>query len=109
MDPVDGQRYATRFPMITIFDMIRAQFHLLDDLGIKKLHASVGASMGGMQVSLFPPQRPMGTMAIDLFRIVLSGSSYVPRPCWKSCVDIGSSKITSIFDSITAHAAARYA
>ncbi|KAJ3044298.1 hypothetical protein HDV00_002618 [Rhizophlyctis rosea] len=58
VDPVDGERYATRFPMITIFDMIRAQFHLLDDLGIKKLHASVGASMGGMQslaaAALFP-------------------------------------------------------
>ncbi|KAJ3057024.1 hypothetical protein HK097_001508 [Rhizophlyctis rosea] len=58
VDPVDGERYATRFPMITIFDMIRAQFHLLDDLGIKKLHASIGASMGGMQslaaAALFP-------------------------------------------------------
>jgi homoserine O-acetyltransferase len=29
--------------------MVHAQFHLLDHLGIKKIYASVGASMGGMQ------------------------------------------------------------
>ena len=49
IDPVDGERYATRFPIITVFDMIEAQFKLLDGLGIEKLHASVGSSMGGMQ------------------------------------------------------------
>jgi hypothetical protein len=48
-DPADGQRYATRFPILTMQDMVRAQFRLLDDLGIEKLYASVGASMGGMQ------------------------------------------------------------
>ncbi|KAI9321810.1 Alpha/Beta hydrolase protein [Dichotomocladium elegans] len=58
IDPGDGERYATRFPILTIFDMVRAQFLLLDSLGIDKLHASVGSSMGGMQsiaaASLFP-------------------------------------------------------
>ncbi|TPX32560.1 homoserine O-acetyltransferase [Synchytrium microbalum] len=49
IDPSDGERYATRFPIVTIFDMVRAQFRLLDHLGIDKLYASVGASMGGMQ------------------------------------------------------------
>jgi homoserine acetyltransferase len=49
IDPADGQRYATRFPILTIQDMVRAQFRLLDGLGIGKLYASVGASMGGMQ------------------------------------------------------------
>ncbi|PWY80517.1 homoserine acetyltransferase [Aspergillus heteromorphus CBS 117.55] len=48
-DPSDGKRYATRFPILTIDDMVRAQFRLLDSLGIKKLYASVGSSMGGMQ------------------------------------------------------------
>ncbi|KAI9256922.1 homoserine O-acetyltransferase [Sporodiniella umbellata] len=58
IDPADGERYATRFPVVTIFDMVRAQFKLLDDLGIERLHASVGSSMGGMQslaaARLFP-------------------------------------------------------
>ncbi|KJZ75189.1 hypothetical protein HIM_05383 [Hirsutella minnesotensis 3608] len=49
IDPGNGERYATRFPILTIEDMVRAQFRLLDGLGIDRLHASVGASMGGMQ------------------------------------------------------------
>ncbi|CAI7658124.1 unnamed protein product [Penicillium bialowiezense] len=49
VDPADGKRYATRFPILTLDDMVRAQFRLLDGLGIKKLAASVGSSMGGMQ------------------------------------------------------------
>lgn len=49
VDPADGQLYATRFPILTIEDMVRAQFRLLDGLGIQNLYASVGASMGGMQ------------------------------------------------------------
>ncbi|KAJ2056037.1 homoserine O-acetyltransferase [Coemansia sp. S146] len=44
-----GARYATTFPLLTVNDMVRAQFHLMDHLGIHRLHASVGASMGGMQ------------------------------------------------------------
>ncbi|KAK1963159.1 homoserine O-acetyltransferase [Colletotrichum sublineola] len=49
IDPADGQRYATRFPILTMEDMVRAQFRLLDGLGVDKLYASVGSSMGGMQ------------------------------------------------------------
>lgn len=48
-DPADGQRYATRFPIVTLEDMVRAQMRLVDSLGIQRLYASVGASMGGMQ------------------------------------------------------------
>jgi homoserine O-acetyltransferase len=49
IDPSDGNRYATRFPILTMEDMVRAQFRLLDSLGIATLYASVGSSMGGMQ------------------------------------------------------------
>ncbi|KAJ2661834.1 Serine O-succinyltransferase [Coemansia sp. RSA 1199] len=49
IDPQTGERFATTFPLLTVNDIVRAQFHLLDHLGIQKLHASVGASMGGMQ------------------------------------------------------------
>ncbi|KAF7552433.1 hypothetical protein G7046_g7411 [Stylonectria norvegica] len=49
VDPGNGERYATRFPILTMQDMVRAQFRLLDALGVKKLYASVGSSMGGMQ------------------------------------------------------------
>ncbi|KEF61493.1 homoserine O-acetyltransferase [Exophiala aquamarina CBS 119918] len=53
IDPSDGQRYATRFPILTMDDMVRAQARLLDTLGIDRLYASVGASMGGMQSLAF--------------------------------------------------------
>ena len=49
IDPANKQRYATRFPILTLQDMVRAQFRLLDAFGIQRLYASVGSSMGGMQ------------------------------------------------------------
>lgn len=56
-----AQRYATRFPILTMEDMVRAQFRLLDGLGIARLYASVGCSMGGMQSlaagTIFGPER----------------------------------------------------
>ncbi len=45
----DGAPYGLRFPVITIRDMVRAQIGLLNLLGIERLHAVVGGSMGGMQ------------------------------------------------------------
>lgn len=48
LDP-SGAAYATRFPILSVFDMVRAQFLLLDHLGIDTLYASMGSSMGGMQ------------------------------------------------------------
>jgi len=50
VDPATGRPYGTSFPMITIADMVDAQAMLLDHLGIPKLLAVVGGSMGGMQV-----------------------------------------------------------
>ncbi|KAJ7094552.1 Alpha/Beta hydrolase protein [Mycena belliarum] len=49
IEPETGVPYATRFPIISIFDMVRAQFRLLDHFGVDKLYASVGCSMGAMQ------------------------------------------------------------
>ncbi|MFA5969872.1 MAG: homoserine O-acetyltransferase [Sphingomonas sp.] len=49
IDPVTGTPWAMRFPVITIRDMVRAQAMLLDHLGIGRLFAVVGGSMGGMQ------------------------------------------------------------
>jgi homoserine O-acetyltransferase/O-succinyltransferase len=44
----DGAPWGMRFPVITIRDMARAQAMLLDHLGIARLHAVIGGSMGGM-------------------------------------------------------------
>lgn len=49
IDPVTGERYAMRFPVITVSDMVRLQKRLIDHLGISRLLAVAGGSMGGMQ------------------------------------------------------------
>jgi homoserine O-acetyltransferase len=49
-DPATGQPFGLNFPLVTIRDMVRAQKRLVDHLGIEKLLAVVGGSMGGMQV-----------------------------------------------------------
>ncbi|WP_420608170.1 homoserine O-acetyltransferase MetX [Novosphingopyxis sp.] len=58
VDPATDAAYGMDFPVITIADMVRAQELLVGHLGIERLHAVVGGSMGGMQAlvwaSLFP-------------------------------------------------------
>lgn len=44
----DGKPWGMRFPVITIRDMVRSQIALLDVLGIPRVYAAVGGSMGGM-------------------------------------------------------------
>lgn len=49
VNPATEKPWAMDFPVITIADMVRAQAMLLDHLGIERLHAVIGGSMGGMQ------------------------------------------------------------
>ncbi|CAF0963210.1 unnamed protein product, partial [Adineta ricciae] len=48
IDPKTNKAYGTSFPMLSVEDTVRAQFFLLKYLGIEKLHASIGSSLGGM-------------------------------------------------------------
>ncbi len=45
-----SEPWGTDFPPVTIRDMVRAQKQLIDYLGIQRLFAVIGGSMGGMQV-----------------------------------------------------------
>jgi homoserine O-acetyltransferase len=49
INPATGCPYAMSFPVITIGDMVRLQSMLIEHLGIRKLLAVSGGSMGGMQ------------------------------------------------------------
>lgn len=49
VNPETGEPYGMDFPVVTIRDFVEVQRALLDDLGIEKLHAVMGASMGALQ------------------------------------------------------------
>lgn len=49
-NPASGERWGKDFPLITVPDMVRAQRQLVDRLGVRRLEAVIGGSLGGMQV-----------------------------------------------------------
>lgn len=49
INPETGKRYNLDFPKLTVRDMVKAQSMLIDHLGIDRLQAVIGGSMGGMQ------------------------------------------------------------
>ena len=58
IDPLTNKPIGTNFPVITINDMVNAQYNLLDYFKIEKLFAVAGGSMGGMQVLQFVSNFP---------------------------------------------------
>ncbi|MCZ6111066.1 homoserine O-acetyltransferase MetX [Campylobacter ureolyticus] len=74
IDESTGTEYRLKFPVLTISDVVNAQMRLFARLGIKKAHAVVGGSLGGMQALCF---------AIDHLnfsdRIVMLASTYATR------------------------------
>ena len=60
IDPASGRPYGSDFPVITVADMVRTERAFLDVLGIERLAAVAGGSLGGMQALewaiLFPDQ-----------------------------------------------------
>jgi homoserine O-acetyltransferase len=49
MNPATGRPYGSNFPVITVADMVRAERAFLDEIGIRRLAAVAGGSLGGMQ------------------------------------------------------------
>jgi len=60
LNPETGRRYGSDFPVITVADMVRTQRAFLAELGITRLAAVAGGSLGGMQALewavLYPDQ-----------------------------------------------------
>lgn len=50
INPETGKPFGINFPIVSIADMVRAQERWLREIGVNKLHAAIGGSMGGMQV-----------------------------------------------------------
>lgn len=49
VDPDSGAPYYSAFPLVSIRDMARAHSLLADHLGIRRIHALTGSSVGGFQ------------------------------------------------------------
>ena len=58
INPENSKPFGTNFPVITINDMVNAQYHLLEFFKIDKLFSVLGGSMGGMQVLQFVSNFP---------------------------------------------------
>lgn len=66
INPQTNQPYGLSFPFITISDMVKAQALLLDALGVERLFAIIGGSMGGMQALEWATRFPQRVQAVML-------------------------------------------
>lgn len=73
IDPATGKPYGLRFPVVTIGDFVEVQKALLDSLGINKLHAVIGPSMGSFQAIEWAVRYPDKVARL----IPVIGSAYV--------------------------------
>jgi homoserine O-acetyltransferase/O-succinyltransferase len=78
IDPDSGKPYAMRFPVISIKDFVNVQKALVESLGIRRLTAVMGASMGALQAYEWAASYPdmmerviavIGTPGLDAFAI----------------------------------------
>ena len=58
VNPATGQAWGAGFPVVTVEDWVAAQARLLDALGIRRLAAVMGGSLGGMQALSWTLQFP---------------------------------------------------
>lgn len=58
VNPNTNEPYYSDFPLITIYDMVKAYQHLRDSLGISSVKLGIGGSMGGQQLVEWACQEP---------------------------------------------------
>lgn len=75
LNPATGREYGSDFPVITVADMVRAQRALLNELGIARLAAVAGGSLGGMQALEWAVRYPD-----DVDAIIAIASTHALKP-----------------------------
>lgn len=68
VNPATGQPWGSDFPLVTMVDVVRAQALLTESLGIQRLHAVAGCSLGGFQAyqwAVTLPDRMTRVVATD--------------------------------------------
>lgn len=73
VNPATGKPYGLSFPVVTIGDFVQLQKALLDSLGIDKLHAVIGPSMGSFQAIEWAVRYPQQVQRL----IPVIGSAYI--------------------------------
>ncbi|MSP93522.1 MAG: homoserine O-acetyltransferase [Myxococcales bacterium] len=63
-EPATGEHYRLQFPVLHIEDIANAGHQVIDSLGIARLHAVVGASMGGMSALAYAVLYPQAATAL---------------------------------------------
>jgi homoserine O-acetyltransferase len=58
VNPATGESYGADFPDLTVEDIASSGYYLMRELGVEKLHAAVGSSMGGMSSIAYGMQYP---------------------------------------------------
>jgi homoserine O-acetyltransferase len=58
INPETGEIYGADFPDVTVEDIASSGYYLMRELGVEKLHAAVGSSMGGMSAIAYALQYP---------------------------------------------------
>ncbi|RYF73214.1 MAG: alpha/beta fold hydrolase [Comamonadaceae bacterium] len=74
IDPATGAPYGPAFPRITLHDIVRLQHALLQSMGIARMHAVVGVSMGGFQALQWGVQFPAQVERLVVALSALQGS-----------------------------------
>ncbi len=64
IDPKTNETYRLSFPVLTLEDVARAGHEVIQSLGLDKLHAVVGASMGGMSALAYSVLFPESANAL---------------------------------------------
>lgn len=75
LNPTTGEPYYRDFPKVTVRDVVRAHILLADKLGIDKIHAVIGSSLGGFQTlewGIMQPDR--------IERLILIATDYRVSP-----------------------------
>jgi homoserine O-acetyltransferase len=70
VDPRTGHAYGLDFPLLAMTDLVTVQRRLLGELGLDRVHAAIGGSLGGMQVLQWAIDAPS-----QVERAVLVGAS----------------------------------
>jgi len=76
INPATGKPYGLDFPLVTIEDFVNVQKQLIDSMGITKLHAVTGASMGSLQAIVWAAKYP--DMVPRVMPVISPGASGHP-------------------------------